>query len=169
MFPKSYRILLIRKILFSIQVFHRQLLFRHMQAFLQLRDMEYVMHIWQLRWHLQLICYFTSLFQNLKRSNEPRCELASYLETMQTSHRWHLEINKISNFKAYLSSSMIGIALSPRLCNSQVLPNHMNLRLDFLQNVGSKNLLFSSHTPKQQSSTPTTKQHLKWCDLHLSW
>jgi hypothetical protein len=39
------RILLIRKILFSIQIFHRQLLFRHTQTFLELRDMEYVMHI----------------------------------------------------------------------------------------------------------------------------
>jgi hypothetical protein len=34
-----------------------------------------------------------------------------------------------------------------------------------LQNVGSKSLPFSSLTPKQWSSTPTTIQHLKRCHL----
>jgi hypothetical protein len=28
-----------------------------------------------------LVSYFTSLLQDLEWSNEPRCELASYLET----------------------------------------------------------------------------------------
>jgi hypothetical protein len=59
----------------------------HMQTFLQLRDMEYVMHIRQLWRQLQLVSYFTSLLQNLKWSNESWCELASYLETTQTSYR----------------------------------------------------------------------------------
>jgi hypothetical protein len=150
------RVLLVRKIFFRIQVFHRQLLFRHAQTFLQLRYIEYIMHVRQLRRQLQLVCYFTSLFQNLESSNEPRCELASNLETMQTPHRRPLEAHKISHLKAQLSSPMIGVAVLPRLCNSQVLPNHSNLLLGFLQNVGSKHLPFSSLTPKQQSLTPTT-------------
>jgi hypothetical protein len=54
-------VLLIREIFFSIQVFHRYLLFRHTQTFLQLRDMEYIMHIRQLCRQLQLVSYFTSL------------------------------------------------------------------------------------------------------------
>jgi hypothetical protein len=58
-----------------------------MQIFLQLRDMEHVMHMGQLWWQLQLVSYFTSLLQNLEWSNELWCELASYLETVQTSHR----------------------------------------------------------------------------------
>jgi hypothetical protein len=58
---------------------------------------------------------------------------------------------------------MIDITLLPRLHDSQVLPNHTNLLLSFLQYVGSKNLLFSYLTPKQWSSTPTTIQHLKQC------
>jgi hypothetical protein len=33
-----------------IQFLHRDLLFRHMQMFLQLRDMEHIVHISQLRW-----------------------------------------------------------------------------------------------------------------------
>jgi hypothetical protein len=45
------------------------------------------MHIRQLWWQLQLVSYFTSLFQNRKWSNESWCELASNLETTQTSHR----------------------------------------------------------------------------------
>jgi hypothetical protein len=81
------RILLIGKILSSIQVFHWQLLFRHTQTFLQLRYTEYVMHVRQLRWQLQLVSYFASLLQNLERSNEFWCELASNLEMTQTSHR----------------------------------------------------------------------------------
>jgi hypothetical protein len=60
---------------------------------------------------------------------------------------------------------MIDVALLPRLCNSQVLPNHTNLILGFLQNIGSKHLPFSSLTPKQWSLTPSTIQHLKWCHL----
>jgi hypothetical protein len=56
---------------------------------------------------------------------------------------------------------MIDVTLLPRLRNSQVLPNHTNLLLGFLQNVGSKHILFSSLTPKQWSLTPTTIQHLK--------
>jgi hypothetical protein len=112
-----------------------------------------------------LVRYSTSLLQNLEWSNEPRCELASDLEMTQTSHRRHLEVHKISHFKAQLSSPMIDVALLPRLRNSQVLPNHTNLLLGFLQNVGSKHLMFSSLTPKQRSSTPTTIQHLKWCHL----
>jgi hypothetical protein len=73
--------------------------------------MEYIMHVRQLRWHLQLVIYFTTLFQNLEWSNEPRCELVSDLETMQTPHRWHHEVHKISHFKAQLSSPIIGVAL----------------------------------------------------------
>jgi hypothetical protein len=65
----------------GIQIFYGYLLFRHMQTFLQLRDMEHVMHIGQLWQQLQLVSYFTSLFQNLKWSNKYWCELASYLET----------------------------------------------------------------------------------------
>jgi hypothetical protein len=52
----------------------------HTQTFLQLRDMEHVVQIRQLWWQLQLIGYFTSLLHNLEWANEPRCELASYLE-----------------------------------------------------------------------------------------
>jgi hypothetical protein len=159
------RVLLVRKIFFSIQVFHRQLLFRHAQTFLQLRYIVYIIHVRQLRWQLQLEGHVTSLLQNLEWSNEPRCELASDIEMMQTTHRRHLELHKISHFKAQLSSPMIGVALLPRLCNLQVLHNHMNLLLGFLQNMRSKHLLFSSLTPKQQSSTPMTIQHLKRCHL----
>jgi hypothetical protein len=54
-------VLWIRKIFFSIIVFHGYLLFRHTQTFLQLRDMEHIMHIRQLRRQLQLVSYFTSL------------------------------------------------------------------------------------------------------------
>jgi hypothetical protein len=56
-------------------------------TFLLLRDMEHIMNIRQLRRQLQLVSYFTSLPQNLELSNEPRCELASYLEMTQTSYR----------------------------------------------------------------------------------
>jgi hypothetical protein len=160
-FQNLDRVLLVRKILFSIQVFHRQLLFRQTHAFLQLRHMEYVMHIWQLWRQLQLVSYVTSLFQNLEWSKEPRCELASDIEMTQTSYRRHLEVHKISHFKAQLSSPMIDIALLPWLHNSQVLPNHMNLLLYFVQNIRPKHLPFSSLTPKQWSLTPTTIQHLK--------
>jgi hypothetical protein len=152
-------VLLVRKIFFSIQVFHSQLLFT--QAFLQLRYMKYVMHTWQLRRQLQLVSCFTSLLQNLEWNYKPRCELASDLEMMQTTHRRHLEVHKIFHFKAQLSSPMIGVAPLSRLRNSQVLSNHTNLLLDFLQNVGSKHLPFSSLSPKQRSSTPTTIKHLK--------
>jgi hypothetical protein len=76
------------------------------------------MHVKQLRWQLQLVSYFTSLLQNLEWSNEPRYKLASDLETIQTSHRRHLEVHKTSHFKAQLSSPMIGVALLPRLRNS---------------------------------------------------
>jgi hypothetical protein len=34
-----------------------------------------------------LMCYFTSLLQNLEWFNEPLCELASYLKMAPTSHR----------------------------------------------------------------------------------
>jgi hypothetical protein len=75
------RVLLVRKIFFSIQVFHRQFLFRHAQTFLQLRYMEYIIHVRQLRRQQQLVSYFTSLLQNLEWFNEPWCELALDLET----------------------------------------------------------------------------------------
>jgi hypothetical protein len=86
-FQNLDRVPLVRMIFFSIQVLHRQLLFRHAHTFLQLRYMEYIMHVRQLRPQLQLVSYFTSLLQNLEWSNEPWCELASDLETMQTSQR----------------------------------------------------------------------------------
>jgi hypothetical protein len=80
-------VLLITEIFFSIQILHWYLLFTHPQTFLQLRDMEHIMHIRQLWWQLQLVSHFTSLLQNLEWSNEPRCELASDLEMTQTSYR----------------------------------------------------------------------------------
>jgi hypothetical protein len=60
---------------------------------------------------------------------------------------------------------MVDVALLPRLRNPQVLSYHANLLLGFLQYVGSKNLLFSSLTPKQRGSAPTTIHHLKRCNL----
>jgi hypothetical protein len=80
-FQNLDRILLIRKIFFRTQVFHEYLLLRHTQIPFQLRNMEHVMHIRQQRWQLQLVSYLSSLLYNLERSNKPRCELASYLET----------------------------------------------------------------------------------------
>jgi hypothetical protein len=74
-------------IFFRIQVLQRQLLSRHAQTFIQLRYMEYIMHVRQLRQQLQLVSYITSLLQNLEWSNEPWCEFALDLEMMQTSHR----------------------------------------------------------------------------------
>jgi hypothetical protein len=105
------RVLLIGEIFTSIQILHRYLLFRHTQTLLQLRDMKHVVHIRQLWWQLQLIGHSTSLLRNIEQSTEHRCELSSYLEMAQTSHRWHLEVHKISNFKIQLPSRMIGIAL----------------------------------------------------------
>jgi hypothetical protein len=94
------RVLLVRKIFLSIQVFHRQLLFRYSQTLLQLIYVKYIMHVRQLWRQLQLVGYFTSLLQNLELSNDPRCEIASDLEMTQTPHSSYLEVNKISNFKA---------------------------------------------------------------------
>jgi hypothetical protein len=111
------------------------------------------MHVRQVWRQLQLVSHFTSLLQNLEWSNEPWCELASDLEMTQTSHRQHLEVHKISHFQVQLSSPMISIALLPRLCNSQIRPNHTNLLLGFLQNVEPKHLPFSILTPKQWSLT----------------
>jgi hypothetical protein len=68
--------LLIGEIITSIHIFHADLFFRHLQTLLQLRDMEHVVHIRQLWWKLQLICHFTSLLHDLKRTNEPRREFA---------------------------------------------------------------------------------------------
>jgi hypothetical protein len=61
---------------------------------------------------------------------------------------------------------MIGVALLSRLCDTKVLPNHMNLLLSFLQYVGSKNLTFSSLIKKQRSSASTSIQHLEQHHLH---
>jgi hypothetical protein len=80
-------VLLVRKIFFNIQVFHRQFLFRYSHILLHLRYVKYIMHVRQLWQQLQLVDYFTSLLQNLEWSNEPQCELTSDLETTQTSHR----------------------------------------------------------------------------------
>jgi hypothetical protein len=131
------RILLIGKIFFSIQVFHRYLLFRHTHTSSVERYGTH--HAHQTTTVVTpIVGYFTSLLHNLERSNESWCELTSYFETAQTTHRWHLEVHKISNIKAQLSSSMTSVALLPWLRNSQVLSHHTNLLLGFLQYVGSK-------------------------------
>jgi hypothetical protein len=86
--------------------------------------MEHIMHIRQLWWQLQSIGYFTSLLHNLERSNESRCELAWYLETVKTSHRWHLEVHKTPNLKDQLSSAYIAQligSLSPYELASRLL------------------------------------------------
>jgi hypothetical protein len=60
---------------------------------------------------------------------------------------------------------MVGVDLLSQLRNLQVLPHHANLLLGLLKNVGSKNLLLSSLTLKQWSSTPMTIKHLERCHL----
>jgi hypothetical protein len=75
-----------------------------------------------------LIGYFNSLLRNLEWSSESRCELTSNLEMAQTPHRCHLEIYKISNFKAQLPSSaliaQLASSLSPYELVSQLLAKY---------------------------------------------
>jgi hypothetical protein len=96
------------------------------------------MHTKQLRRQLQLVSHFTSLLQNFEWPDKPHCELASYLESAQTPHRWYLEVYNISNFKAQFSPPMVGIALLSWLRNSQVLSHHTNLLLGLFNMSGQK-------------------------------
>jgi hypothetical protein len=61
------------QVLLDLQTFNWQLLFWHTQTFLQLRQMEDIMHCGQTFWQTELLGYFSMPCENLVRTNVAGC------------------------------------------------------------------------------------------------
>jgi hypothetical protein len=66
-------LLYVGQVLLDLQTFHWQLLFWHTQTILQLRHMEDIMHCGQTFWQTELIGHFSTLCENLIRTNIAGC------------------------------------------------------------------------------------------------
>jgi hypothetical protein len=143
---------LIGKIFARNQVFQWDFFFRYSQTFLQLCHVEQIVYTRKLRGQFQSVGHFTFLFQDLKWSNKSRCKLSSNFELKKATHRRHLEIYKISNFKAQISSPTICITFLARLSNLQIFSHYTDLLRSVLYNVRSKNLSLSSLILEYRSS-----------------
>jgi hypothetical protein len=66
-------LLYIGQVLLDLQTFHWQLLFWHIQTFLQLRHMKDIMHYEQAFWQTELIGHFSTPCENLIRTNIAGC------------------------------------------------------------------------------------------------
>jgi hypothetical protein len=152
-FQQLNRILLIGQIFACNQIFQWDLFFRYSQTFLQLWHMEHIVYNREPWGQFQLIGHFDLLLQDFKQSNKSGGKLSSNFESTKDSHRWHLEIYIISNFKSQISSPTVYITFLAWLSNLEIFSHYTDLLLSVLYNVGSKNLSFSSLILECRSST----------------
>ena len=122
----SDRIFGISQIWFKFHSFNLNILLRHSETLLQLRNMEHIMHSCEMFSKFQAICHFSIPLQNLIWSNVSGCQLSFNTKTVNSLHWWYFQIYKISFGKYQWSPPPIRITLLVGLSYLQItlyLPN----------------------------------------------
>ena len=87
----------------------------------ELRDMEHIMHIPEIRWELELVGEITPLSQDSERTNKARCQFSLDLESTNTSEGRDSKIGFVTDFIVNLLMMFIIVALLPGLSNLEIL------------------------------------------------
>jgi hypothetical protein len=91
-----------------------------LQTFLQLGDVEHVMHTCQVWWQLQTVHHIPQPSQDRKQTDVAWCLLAFDHKTLHTSHGWDTKIHTVTCLKLKWSASLVGIAFLSCLGSFQI-------------------------------------------------
>src|ERR1041384_2434277 len=106
----TQRVFNISKVRLKIQFVHGDGFGGNAKAFLQLRDVENIVHVGERQREIQFICDLPTSRDNFERTNIARSQFTPHLEPLSTPKWGYLEIDIISNFESESSPAAIGVA-----------------------------------------------------------
>src|SRR3954464_10888964 len=123
------------------------------------------MHHRQAVGKLKAECERSPSLKNTERSNEPGSQLA-FDPKAASAPKWrHFEVCQVTNFEVNTTVLFVIIGLLPRLCFLQVLSDHLDPVLSFLNHIWTEQLPFSCFGPIQRSPALPDIQDLEGCCL----
>src|SRR4051812_39775109 len=132
-----------------------------LETLLQLGHVEHIMHHVQTVGKLKAERERSSSLKNAERTNEPGSQL-SFDPKAVSSPKWrHFEVCQVTNFEINTTVLLIIIGLLPRLCCLEVLSDHIDPVLSFLEGIWTEQLPFSCFGPIQRSPTLPAIQDLE--------
>ena len=108
---------------------------RIFEARTKLRDMEHIMHTWEIRWELQLVGEITSISQDSERTNKAGCHFSLDPETTNASEGRDLTVGFITDFIVNLLMMLIIVALLPGLTNLEILSNYTDFLFSLIDHM----------------------------------
>src|SRR3954466_12198540 len=132
-----------------------------LEALLQLGHVEHIMHHSQTVGKLKAERERSPSLKNAERSNEPGSQLAFDPKAVSAPKWRHFEVCQITNFEVNTTLLLVIIGLLPRLCCLEVLSDHFDPVLSFLDGIWTEQLPFSCFGPIQQSRALPAIQDLE--------
>src|SRR3954463_16386917 len=132
-----------------------------LETLLQLGYVEHIMHHVQAVGKLEAERERSSSLKNTERTNEPGSQLAFDPKTVSEPKWRHFEVRKVTNFELNTTVLLVIIGLLPRLCCLEVLPDHFDPVLIFLDGIWTEQLPFSCFGPIQRSHALPAIQDLE--------
>src|SRR3954467_6945108 len=137
----------VRKIRTQLDLAQVHCLLWLLETLLQLGHVEHIMHHSQDVWKLKAERERSPSLKNEERSNEPWSQL-SFDPKAVSAPKWrHFEVCQITNFEVNTTVLLIIIGLLPRLCCLEVLSDHFDSVLSFLDDIWTEQLPFSCFGP----------------------
>src|SRR3954465_4445415 len=132
-----------------------------LETLLQLGYVEHIMHHVQAVGKLKAERERSSSLKNAEWSNEPGSQLAFDPKAVSAPKWRHLEVCQITNFEVNTTVLFVIIGLLPRLCCLEVLPDHFDPVLSFLDDIWTEQLSSSCFGPIQRCPALPAIQDLK--------
>jgi hypothetical protein len=109
-----------------------------LQTFLQLRDMEHIMHTSQGWRQLQSVCHIPQLGQDRKWTDVTWCQPAFDHKSLHTLRGQDTKVHAVTCFELKRLTSLVGITFLPNPGGFQVILNVMDYLLGLSDNVWMK-------------------------------
>jgi hypothetical protein len=136
-----------------------------LQTFLQLRDVEHIMHTRQRWWLLQLVCHNSQSSQDKKQTDVTWCPLAFDAKSLHTSCGRDTKVHTITSFELKLSTSLVGITLLLELGSIQVGQDAVDYFLGLSDKVRGKDHPFTRFNLVQRCMRSSAIQCFERCHL----
>src|SRR3954467_9052877 len=151
----------VRKIRTQLDLAQVHCLLRLLETLLQLGHVEHIMHHSQTVWKLEAERERYSSLKNTERTNEPGSQLAFDPKAVSAPKWRHFEVCIVTNFELNSTVLLVIIGLLPRLCCLEVLSDHFDPVLSFLNGIWTEQLPFSCFGPIQRSPALPAIQDLE--------
>src|SRR3954462_13976799 len=119
------------------------------------------MHHSQAIWELEAERKRSPSLEDAERTNEPGSQLAFDPKAVSAPKWTNFEVCQITNFEVNTTVLLVIIGLLPRLCCLEVLSDHFDPVLSFLDGIWTEQLPFSCFGPIQRSPALPAIQDLE--------